>query len=661
MLKIFIKVIIFGVMILLSTFVSASKQSIELEVTEKAINNISRKQQLIVNSETKEIDTEKVDNTFVYLVISTLIILLGLFIFWIQRLFRELNLRKTKEYKLDESKKHYQALFDKSADALLIVNSDKILDCNLATLNMLGYETKEELFNIDSANLSPEFQLDGQLSEIKSKLMMENVIEKGNYRFEWEHIRKNGEIFPVEVLLTAIPLGDKQLIHVVWRDITERKKAAAEIEHQVYYDTLTKLPNRKLLLERLEQALITGRRHNHYGGLLFIDLDRFKSINDSLGHSIGDSLLIEAANRIKSCIWDEDTASRFGGDEYIVLLRHLGNDKNSASLTAKKIASRIQEVFKKPFVIKDNEMHVTSSIGIALFPFQEQGVEDIIKHADTAMYSAKENGRNQVAFYLSEMHEKVVKRITLEKDFRDAVNEKQLDVYYQPQIDNDNNIIAFEALARWKHPVHGFINPEVFIEIAEDTGLIYAVGDFILNKSISEITQLNIDYNKDFNLSVNISPHQFRKKTFVSIIKNLIDDFQLNKNFLTLEVTEHIAIENLKETIAKFEQLRQVGVRLSLDDFGTGYSSLSHLKRLPIDELKIDKSFIFDIEYNPQDALLVQTIIKIAHQFNLNVIAEGVETKQQLAFLLKENCNVYQGYYYSRPLPIKQLIKLVTA
>ncbi len=560
---------------------------------------------------------------------------------------------------LEQSNQRYQTLFDKTADALLIIEGHNFVDCNQAALEMLGFGNKDELYETHPSELSPEYQPDGESSEIKANVMIETAFSRGSHRFEWDHQRKNGIIFPVEVLLTAIPFEDSQLLHVVWRDITERRKAAAEIEHQAYYDALTGLPNRKLLLDRMQQTYITSRRHNVYSALLFIDLDRFKSINDSLGHIIGDKLLIESATRIKDSVWDEDTVSRFGGDEYVILLKNLGKAKETASLLAKKIASRIQSSFEPVFLIDNHQLHVTTSIGIALFPIHDDTVEDIIKHADTAMYSAKEAGRNQIAFYLSEMHEKVIKRLGLEKDLRVAIKEKQLDVYYQPQFNIKGEILGVEALIRWQHAEYGFINPEEFIAIAEDTGLIYDIGDFVLRKAVTDILNMNTEKKSDLKLSVNISPHQFKKENFTGRIKSCIENFQLEKNFLTLEVTEGIAIDNLNETISKFEDLKHLGVRLSLDDFGTGYSSLSHLKRLPINELKIDKSFVFDIQDDPQDALLVKTIINIAHQFGLTVVAEGVETKEQLEFLQIQNCDIYQGYYHSRPLPIIKLSEFI--
>lgn len=556
---------------------------------------------------------------------------------------------------LQESEIRYQTLFEKTADALLLIEGDKFIDCNQAMLEMFHYQNKEEIQNTHPSEISPEFQSDGQSSDIKANLMMQTALEKGSHRFEWNHMRENGEIFPAEVLLTTIPSGEKQMIHAVVRDISDRRAAEREIQYRAYYDSLTKLPNRQLLLDRLKQAVITSRRREDYNALLFLDLDRFKTINDSLGHSIGDLLLIETANRIKSCIREEDTAARFGGDEYVILLKHLGNKQEHASLHAESIALKIQKMFTHPFNLKNHELHITSSIGISIFPLKNESMEDIIKHADTAMYNAKESGRNKVSFYLSEMHDTVLKQLTLEKDLRQAIKNKKLEVYYQPQIDNSAQIAGIEALIRWQHPQQGFINPEEFISIAEDTGMIFEIGDFVLQQAISDMLSLQNDNCMPTTISINISPHQFRHPDFINQIKHITQQYKLERHFLTLEVTEGIIINNLSETTEKFEQLRKLGIRMSLDDFGTGYSSLSYLKRLPLDELKIDKSFVFDVLKDPHDALLVQTIINIANQFGLDTVAEGVETEEQLNFLKQNDCKIYQGYYYSRPLPFTEL------
>lgn len=556
---------------------------------------------------------------------------------------------------LTESKRRYQTLFDKSADALILLNDDGFVDCNKATLDMFGYKDKSELYQLHPSSISPEFQPDGELSSVKADLMVQKALQDGSHCFEWQHQRKNGETFPAEVILTVIPSREEQLVHAIVRDISERKKAEEEIRFRAYYDSLTRLPNRQLLLDRLEQAIMTSQRSEDFNAILFIDLDRFKSINDSLGHNTGDLLLIDTAARIKHCIREIDTAARFGGDEYVVLLKHIGKEQDEASFNAKRIAQSINRTFQQPFILNHQEIHITCSIGITIFPISDDSVEDIIKHADTAMYSAKESGRNKIAFYLSEMHETVLKRLALEKDLRTAVKNKQLSVHYQPQLNQQNQVIGVEALARWMHPEHGFVNPETFIGIAEETGLINELGQFILEQAINDMLSLQQDDCMPPQLSINISPHQFRHSEFVSLIKSALGLHQLEPHFLTLEVTESVIINNLNETISKFEDLRQLDIRMSLDDFGTGYSSLSHLKRLPLDELKIDKSFVFDLLKDPHDALLVQTILNIASEFGLDTVAEGVEDEDQLAFLQSKGCKYYQGYYFSRPLPLSEL------
>lgn len=569
------------------------------------------------------------------------------------------TLVEQRDRSLTESRQRYRTLFEKTADALLLIEDDKFIDCNQAMLDMFLYNSKQEIYNTHPSQISPEFQSDGQASALKANLMMQTALEKGSHRFEWNHARKNGEIFPAEVLLTAITAGDTKTLHAVVRDISSRKQAEDEIKYRAYYDSLTKLPNRQLLIDRLKQALITSRRRNNYNALLFLDLDRFKTINDSLGHSIGDLLLIETARRIKTCIREEDTASRFGGDEFVILIKNLGTEQEHASLLAKRIAEDILGTFSRPFKLKDHELHITSSIGINLFPLHDESLEDIIKNADTAMYSAKDSGRNKISFYLSEMHEIVLKKLTLEKDLRLAIRENKLKLHYQPQFDNDGEVTGVEALIRWQHPQHGFVNPEEFISIAEDTGMIYDIGAFVLDTSISEVLSLQDSYCMPKHISVNISPHQFMHPDFISQVRQAIEHYQLERNFLTLEITEGVVINNLSETVEKFQQLRKLGVRMSLDDFGTGYSSLSYLKRLPLDELKIDKSFVFDVMRDPHDALLVQTIIDIANQFGLDTVAEGVENEEQLNFLKQKSCKFYQGYHYSRPLPLHELTEFL--
>lgn len=566
----------------------------------------------------------------------------------------ELVVRERSE-SLGESRRRYKVLFDKSADAILLIEGNKYVDCNQAALDMMGYASKDAFCLAHPSTLSPRRQPDGQLSREKANHLIETAFKHGSHRFEWTHMRKSGEVFPVEALLTAIPYKDKQWLHVVIRDITDRKKAEEEIEFKAFYDALTNLPNRRLLFDRLAQSLVDARQYKYFNALLYLDIDRFKAINDTLGHSVGDALLVVLAERIQSSLTYEDTASRFSGDEFVILLRHVGENRELASFQSEKICSQILKALSVPIIIEKHEFNVTASIGIAVFPNQEDSADDIVKHADTAMCSAKELGRNRIAFFLTDMHEKVMYRLNLERDLHKTVKENKLEVYYQPQMNLLGHVVAVEALVRWQREGYGFVSPEEFIPIAEESGIIFELGDFVLKRSISDIVGLNEKLQLHIGLAVNISQKQFDKDGFLADIQSLIENFQLQRNMLTLEVTEGLAINDLNATVERFDALRHLGVRLSLDDFGTGYSSLSHLKRLPLDELKIDKSFVFDIHNDPQDAQLVKTIVSIAHQFGLAAVAEGVEGEKELAFLEALNCDIIQGYYYSRPIPIAEL------
>jgi diguanylate cyclase (GGDEF)-like protein/PAS domain S-box-containing protein len=556
---------------------------------------------------------------------------------------------------LQNSEQRYLALFEQSADALLIIDGQQFVDCNQAALNMLGYEHKQEVFNIHPSKLSPQYQPDGQLSSEKADRMIALAFANGSHRFEWDHQRKNGQVFPVEVLLTAIPEGERQLLHVVWRDISERKEAEQEISHRAYYDSVTGLPNRQLMLDRLGQLFNEAKRHEHFHGVLFMDLDRFKTINDSLGHSVGDGVLVEVAKRISQCVRKDDTAARFGGDEFVILLRDLGKNEQEALTHAQLVAENIQNSLKMAMTVGGQLLHNTVSIGINIFPTTEKTAEDVLKNADAAMYDAKESGRNCISTYLTDMHEKVLKRLTLEKDLRQALKEGTLEVYYQPQVDSNAVIVAVEALVRWQHPDYGFVSPEDFIPIAEESGIIYELGDFVINRAVSDITQLEKKLSLQIGLSVNISPRELQQPEFLERILSVITRYKLRSGFLTLETTESVIIENFDAITTKLHTLKQLGLRISLDDFGTGYSSLSYLKRLPIDELKIDRSFLADIMKDPDDALLVNTIVGIAHQFTFSVVAEGVESSEQFELLKASSCELYQGYLFAKPLTLSAL------
>lgn len=560
---------------------------------------------------------------------------------------------------LNQSNKRYQTLFDKTADALLVIEGNRFIDCNQATLDMLGYSSKEELYNIHPSQISPKEQHDGRESTEKANEMIKIAFAKGSHRFEWDHKRKNGEVFPVEVLLTSIPNGDTNLLYTVWRDISERKKAEAEIKYRVNYDALTGLPNRNLLYEHLKTVYQKAIAEREYHAILFLDLDRFKNVNDSMGHTIGDQLLISCAKRIKSLLRPNDILARFGGDEFVVLVNNLGKNLQQANIIAERIAENIRQSFNYPVQVGQYELQVTLSAGITTFPLTDESIEDVLKYADVAMYKAKDTGRNRTAFFVSSMQESILRRLCIEKDLRAAMEKHEVYVDYQPQFTISGTIEGVEALARWNHPDYGLIPPEEFIAVAEDSGMISELGEHVLKTACKGIEQVTKETGKTLKLSINVSPKQLNQSGFVASMVSILDNFTLATGNVTLEVTEHVLIENFNSILHKLNELKNLGLKISLDDFGTGYSSLSYLKQLPLSELKIDRAFVMSLHPNSNDTRLVKTIIDIGHEFDLKVVAEGVETLYQLNYLKELNCNCYQGYYLSKPLSLSDLVALL--
>lgn len=440
-------------------------------------------------------------------------------------------------------------------------------------------------------------------------------------------------------------------------DNTEAKQAAEAINHLAFHDSLTGLPNRMLLLDRLSQALASARRSHRYGALLFIDLDKFKNINDVYGHPMGDAVLQEVATRLKYFLRHGDTVARLGGDEFIVLLPELTTDSKISATAALTIAEKIRVALENKIQLNGHEFNAAASIGITLFPKQSESVDDIVTEADIAMYRAKDSGRNGIAFYESGMHEKVTERYALEKDLRVAIQNEQLEVYLQSQWNAHGEVLGAEALLRWRHPSKGMISPMDFIPIAEESGLIIPLGEWVLLQSCHIIKQIE-SCSKDMTISVNVSPRQFAHPNFVQRVTEIVAETKINTRMLILEITENSLVNNANEARAHMLSLNKLGIRFSIDDFGTGYSSLSYLKHLPLFELKIDKSFIQDVPNDANDVGIVDTIIAMAHHMKLEVVAEGVETKAQLEFLKERFCERYQGYYFHRPQPINDWLKL---
>ena len=528
----------------------------------------------------------------------------------------------------------------------------RIVFVNQAFERITGY-SKEEVIGKTPRILQGENSQRNELDRIHAALKKWEPV-----RAELINYKKNGEEIWLD--LNIVPLADENGWYTHWvaieRDITERKRAEQEIQHLAFYDPLTKLPNRQLLLDRLEQQLVSTIRSDHSGALLFIDLDNFKILNDSHGHDMGDLLLKQVAKRIVDAVRMSDTVARLGGDEFVVILENLSADETEAATQAQNVAEKILHSFSEPFRLPGLEHYTTPSIGIASFGNNAISVDEILKHADLAMYQAKAAGRNTFRFFNPEMQALISARIAMEEDLRQAIRNDEFFLVYQPQVDQSGSVIGVEALLRWQHPGKGLIPPVHFIPLAEDTGLILPIGRKILDTACRQIAHwARSPHTKQLQVAVNVSARQFRQLDFVEQLFEVLESTGADPNRLKLELTESLLVENVEDIIDKMMRLKARGVGFSLDDFGTGYSSLAYLKRLPLEQLKIDQTFVRDILTDPNDAAIVRTTIALGQSLGLNVIAEGVETEAQRDFLRENGCTFYQGYLFSKPMPIDAL------
>ncbi len=417
---------------------------------------------------------------------------------------------------------------------------------------------------------------------------------------------------------------------------------------------MTHLPNRRLLVDRLRQALALGVRSQHFGALQFIDLDNFKALNDSLGHDMGDLLLQQVATRLAECVRATDTVARLGGDEFVVLLTQLSTDRDEAAAHAEAVGEKMRAAITRPYLLETHEHELSASLGITLFLGTGASIDELLKQADMAMYQAKAVGRNTLRFYDPQMQAVVNTRVALEADIRRALQQQQFQLYYQLQVDALGQPVGAEALLRWPHPSRGMVPPNEFIPLAEDTGLILPLGHWVLQQACTQLHAWSLQaHTRHLALAVNVSARQFRQPDFVESVLQILQDTAAPARLLKLELTESLLVNDVEETIAKMLALRAQGVGFSLDDFGTGYSSLSYLKRLPLEQLKIDQSFVRDLLTDPNDAAIARTVITLGHSLGLAVIAEGVETDAQRGFLAAQGCDAYQGYLFSRPLPVQ--------
>ncbi len=475
--------------------------------------------------------------------------------------------------------------------------------------------------------------------------------------FVYQRRDVNGELRTVSV--SGRPIFDEQGVFRGYRgsgrDITQQRQSEAQIRHMAHHDALTGLPNRTLLQDRIAQAIAKARRNDEILALLFIDLDRFKLINDSLGHAIGDRLLQAVASRLLAVTRAADTVARLGGDEFVVLLGDLGQPE-----TARRVAQKVLQALAQPVAVEGHTLLVTPSIGICAFPNDGQDVDTLMRNADTAMYHAKQVGRNNFQFFTQAMNEAAQQRLQLENDLRYAVERGELGLQYQPQIDlRTGGIVGFEALVRWRHPQRGLVSPAEFIPAAEETGLIGAIGEWVLRAACAQAVAWHQSGHAFLQAAVNCSARQFQDDGFVAAVDRILRDSGMPAQRLELEITESVILQRSEDVNARFQALEDMGVRISIDDFGTGYSSLSYLKRLSIHQLKIDQSFVRDIGTDPNDAAIVSAIVTIAHALGLEVVAEGVETAEQLGFLRAVGCDAAQGYLFSRPLAAVEFERLL--
>jgi diguanylate cyclase (GGDEF)-like protein/PAS domain S-box-containing protein len=558
-----------------------------------------------------------------------------------------------------EAELRIAAITFESQEGMLVTDPNGIIQrINQAFTHLTGYNEKEAL------GQTPAILKSGRQDPAFFQRMWETLKEKKYWQGELWNKHKNGKIYAIWLTISGVIGSDGHISHYVgvFSEITRNKEAEAEIHRLAYYDPLTQLPNRRLLYDRLGQALASCRRNGRYGAVLFLDLDNFKTLNDTLGHDVGDQMLVEVAQRLNDAVREGDTIARLGGDEFVLLLEELSDDANEAAIQAGLIGDKVKALIAAPFLFKDIEFSCTSSIGVSLFFSRDESIDDLLKHADLAMYQAKKDGRNGLRFFDPEMQATLDKHSALEKGLRRALQNQQLRIHYQMQVNSARRVIGAEALLRWEHPEQGLVPPEQFISLAEETGLIVPIGLWVLQAACAQIRKwADTPATSELQLAINVSARQFRQPDFVEQVQQALDNNHISPARLKIELTESLVLDNISDTISRMNALKASGVCFSLDDFGTGYSSLSYLKQLPLDQLKIDRSFVRDIVNDSGDTTIVQAIITLGQTFGLHVIADGVETTAQHEFLEQHGCHAYQGYLFGKPLPIDEFNLLMLA
>lgn len=566
-------------------------------------------------------------------------------------------IRDVTEERLLEQEMRIAATAFESLHGIMVTDANGVIvRVNQAFTEMTGYSAEEVV------GRKPSLLMSRRHNREFYDNMWRQLVTTGGWSGEIWDRRKSGEVFPKWQTISAVKGVDGHVTHYVaaFFDTTERKEAEEQIRNLAFYDPLTKLPNRRLLMDRLHQALANSARSQRHGALLFIDLDQFKTLNDTMGHDMGDLLLQQVSNRLTGCVRDGDTVARLGGDEFVVMLENLSDSPEEAAARARVAGENILTALNQVYILAGHEHHSTPSIGVTLYCGHEISIDELLKRADLAMYQAKAAGRNAMRFFDPQMQAIISNRVTLEKDIRQGLQRGEFLLYYQAQVCYGGCIVGAEALVRWMQPARGMIHPTEFIPLAEETGLILPLGQWVLETACTQLASWAAQpRTSKLTLSVNVSARQFHHPDFVDQVLAVLAKTKADPNLLKLELTEGMLLDDVEDIIAKMNALKAHGVSFSLDDFGTGYSSLSYLKRLPLCQLKIDKSFVRDVLTDPNDAAIAQTIIALAKSMGLSVIAEGVETEAQRILLEQHGCLAFQGYMFSKPATIGEFEQMV--
>jgi diguanylate cyclase (GGDEF)-like protein/PAS domain S-box-containing protein len=589
---------------------------------------------------------------FIDAALLTLIVAPTLYFLVFRKMQKDIAARKQLEAEL-----RIAAIAFESQEGMTITDANRIiLNVNQAFTRITGYSAGEAI------GQTPAILKSGRQDDAFYRAMWNSLNRDQYWQGEIWNKRKDGEIYPEWLSITAVTDEGDRVTHYVgaFSDITRHKQAEEAIHHLAFYDPLTRLPNRRLLQDRLQQTLSSSARRHRHGAILFIDLDNFKELNNARGHGTGDLLLIEVARRLQTCVRTDDTVARQGGDEFVIILNDLSAASEQAAVQAEGIAEKIRNAINQPFELQGDKCHTSASIGICLFGERGITMDELLKRADTTMYQAKQCGRNTIRFFDPATHAAMETRIALETDLRRAVPENQLRLYYQMQVDHTGHIHGAEVLLRWQHPKQGLVSPLQFIPLAEDSGLILPIGYWVLETACMKLKAWASDPDaRHLQLAVNVSARQFRHPGFVEQVCAVLDATGIDPAKLNLELTESLVLDNVNDTIAKMQALKNIGVHFSLDDFGAGYSSLAYLSRLPLNQVKIDQSFVHNIGVKTSDAVIVQTIIGMANSLGIDVIAEGVETQAQHDFLARHGCPNYQGFLFSKPVTLAEFETLL--